>query len=138
HVFECLLRAGRLDAVDMRSVLYRPPGAAEERWRELARRRMQADHRRVTEGAADDLGPLYLSLIEEYDRAGLPWERCLTRLGHAPWLPARGLTGDARAVCALVRDVSRRHGMRIMEADAAELLHEHGARPEGYRGPERP
>jgi hypothetical protein len=138
HVFECLLRAGLLDAIDLRSVLYRPPGAAEERWRELGRCRMQADHRRVTEGAADDLDPLYLSLIEEYDRAGLPWERCLTRLGHARWLSARGLTGDARAACAVVRDVSRRHGMRIMEADAAGLLNEAAARPEEYRGPIRP
>jgi hypothetical protein len=120
HVFECLLRAGRLDAIDMRSVLYRAPGAADERWRELARRRMQADYRRVTEGATDDLCPLYTGLIEEYDRAGLPWERCLTRLGYAKWLEARCRNNEAREVATVVRDVARRHGMTVMEADAEE------------------
>ncbi len=120
HLFECLLRAGRLDAIDLRSVLYRPPGAAEERWRELARRRMQADYRRITEGATDDLGPVYRSLIDEYDRAGLPWERCLTRLGYARWLVSQGREHTARAVNAVTLDVARRHGMRIMEADVSE------------------
>ena len=69
-----------------RSVLYRQPGAGAERWRELARRRMLAEYRRVTEGAPADLGPTYVSLIEDYDRAGLPWERCITRLGYSRWL----------------------------------------------------
>jgi hypothetical protein len=121
HVFECLLRAGRLDALDLRSVLYRAPGSGEERWRELARRRMQADYRRVTEGAADDLGPIYVSLIEEYDRAGLPWERCLTRLGYARWLTARNEEGRAREVNAVTLEVAQRHGMRVMEGDAAGM-----------------
>ena len=44
HVFECLLRAGRLSAIDIKSVLFRPPHAAEHRWAELARRRMRADY----------------------------------------------------------------------------------------------
>jgi hypothetical protein len=138
HVFECLLRAGQLDALDLHSVLYRPPNAAEERWRELARRRMQADYRRVTElPVPADLGLMYTALIEEYDRAGLPWERCLTRLSYGRWLLAQGRTEEARTVNAVTREVSRRHGMRIMEADAGELLGEGGVRTGGYCGPAR-
>jgi hypothetical protein len=55
HVFECLLRLGRLDAVDLRSVLYRPPRSEEHRWSVLARQRMRADYllcwRRTTAAA---------------------------------------------------------------------------------------
>src|SRR5262249_35629451 len=78
HVFECLLRAGALDAVDLRSVLYRPPLTVEHRWSTLARQRMQTDFLRVTQ-SGDDLGPRYVELLEAYDRGGLPYERALTR-----------------------------------------------------------
>src|SRR5262249_36548552 len=73
HVFECLLRLGRLQAVDLRSVLYRPPHAAEHRWSALARQRMRADYLRAA-GAPEtaDVGPEYRELIEAYDRGGLP------------------------------------------------------------------
>lgn len=138
HVFECLLRAGRLDALDMRSVLYRQPGAGAERWRELARRRMQADYRRVTQSAPADLGSTYAELIEEYDRAGLPWERCLTRLSCARWLVAQGRPEEARAVNAVTREVARRHGMRIVEADVAATSGEESAVFADYLGPRRP
>ncbi len=139
HVFECLLRAGRLDALDLRSLLYRPPGAAEERWRELARLRMQADYRRVTETpAAAELGTVYSALIEEYDRAGLPWERCLTRLGYARWLLAQGRESEARVVNAVTLDVARRHRMRIVEADAANLSGMTSDSTDNYCGPGRP
>ena len=43
HVFECLLRAGRLDVFDIKSVLFRPPHAAETRWAGGATA-MQADY----------------------------------------------------------------------------------------------
>ena len=82
HVFECLLRAGRLDALDLRSFLYRPPHADGHRWADLARERMRADYLRVT-GPSDGLGATYETLIEDYDRGGLPYERTLTRLGYA-------------------------------------------------------
>jgi hypothetical protein len=122
HAFECLLRAGRLDALDMRSVLYRQPGTAAERWRELARRRMLADYRRVTESSPADLGATYTELIEEYDRAGLPWERCLTRLGHSRWLRSHNREDEARAVDAVTLEVARRNGMRTMESDAIDVV----------------
>src|SRR5262249_31030522 len=36
HIFECLLRLDRLDALDMSSLLYRPPLAEEHYWSALA------------------------------------------------------------------------------------------------------
>jgi hypothetical protein len=132
HVFECLLRTGQLGALDVRSFLYRPPHAAEQRWSDLARQRMQADYRRVTaDRPPDDLGAVYEALLEAYDRGGLPYERCLTRLGYVRWLLSRGRDAEARAVNAVTREVARRHEMRIVEADA-------GALAAGARGRGRP
>src|SRR5262249_53725639 len=47
HVFECLLRAGKLELIDLKSVLFRPPHVAEHRFAGLARRRMRADFLRL-------------------------------------------------------------------------------------------
>jgi hypothetical protein len=149
HVFECLLRAGRLDAVDMRSFLYRPPHAGGHRWADLARQRMRADYLRQVGEPPPELGDVYAGLIEEYDRGGLPYERALTRLGYSRWLLAQGREDEVRAVNAVTRDVARRYGMRILEADAwevaAALAHEGAAeeaarlrREAGYTGPGRP
>jgi hypothetical protein len=121
HVFECLLRAGALGAVDLQSVLYRPPLTAEHRWSELARQRMRLDYLRVL-APGEDLGDGYRKLLEVYDRGGLPWERALARLGYARWLLARGQVGEAQAVNAITLQVARRHGLRFMEADALELV----------------
>ncbi|HJT76616.1 MAG TPA: hypothetical protein VJ739_05390 [Gemmataceae bacterium] len=125
HVFECLLRTGQLAALDLRSVLYRPPHAAEGRWSDLARRRMQADYRRVTSAEPPaDLGAAYAALLEEYDRGGLPYERALTRLGYARWLLARRQAAEARAANAVTLDLARRHGMRVVATDAWLLVAE--------------
>jgi hypothetical protein len=118
HVFEALLQAGQLNGLDLRSVLYRPAHAGEQRWAELARRRMEADYRRVTGGAAPELGEVYAGLLEEYDRGGLPYERCLTRLGYGRWLRARGRADEAAAVAAVTLDLARRHAMVLVEEDA--------------------
>src|SRR5262249_48637976 len=66
HVFECLLRTGALHLVDLRSMLYRPPGAQEQRWTALARQRLRADYVRLTQPTAD-LESEYRELIAEYD-----------------------------------------------------------------------
>jgi hypothetical protein len=151
HVFECLLRAGQLAALDMRSVLYRPPHSGEHRWSDLARQRMQADYRRVTAALPQpEHGELYQSIMEALDQGGLHYERCLCRLSFVRWLLSVGRKAEARAVNAVTLDVARRHGMRIMVADALGVEMEvspsegaaieskqvrHGA---GYFGPERP
>jgi hypothetical protein len=143
HVFECLLRAGQLAAIDLRSVLFRPPHTAEHRWADLARQRMRADYLRVSASPLpDDLGNVYESLIEAYDRGGLPYERALTRLSFARWLLAHNRRAEAEAVNAVALDLARRHGMRIVVADALTLAGDGEAarlRDEiGYQGPDRP
>ncbi len=143
HVFECLLRAGRLDAVDMRSFLYRPAHAGGHRWADLARVRMRADYLRRGGNAPADLTETYRDLIEEYDRGGLPWERALTRLSQARWLASQGREEEAQGVSAEALQLARRHAMRIVEADALALLGKAEAerrtrRSCGYEGLTRP
>jgi len=141
HVFECLLRLGRLDAIDLRSVLYRPPLTHEHRWSALARRRMRADHLRVTEQSGD-LGAEYREILDAYERGGMPFERVLTRLSYARWLLAAGQGDEARAVSAAALELCRRHGMAVLEVDALEVMGEGRASTVrercGYRGPGRP
>lgn len=134
HVFECLLRAGQLSAIDMNSFLYRPPHAAEPRWSDLARQRMRADYLRGTSASeAVELGPVYDTLLDAYDRGGLPYERALARLGYVRWLIDRDRLPEAQAANAITLDLARRYRMCIMEADAGELEAEIGQR----RGDER-
>jgi hypothetical protein len=122
HVFECLLRAGQRGAVDLRSVLFRPPHMAEHRWSDLARRRMRADYLRCGDpGTTEDLGGEYRALVDAYDQGGLPFERSLVRLSYGCWLLAQELAVAAEAVNAVTFELSRRLGMRIMEVDAWEL-----------------
>jgi hypothetical protein len=153
HVFECLLRTGELRALDLGSVLFRPPHAAEHRWGDLARRRLRADYlRRTTSPPPADLGVEYEELLEAYDRGGLPWERALLRLSYARWLLERDRATAAQGVNALTLELARRHGMRLLEADAWEVAAEIDGRQgdrarweaariraeTGYRGPGRP
>jgi hypothetical protein len=157
HVFECLLRCSRLEAVDLRSLLYRPPLAAEQHWADLARRRMRADYLRLSPSPPANPGEVYEELLEAYDRGGLPYERALTRLGYVRWLVAHGRIGQASEVLAVLLELARRFGLRIMAADAwglaAEVarscgegsrfqgaaVEEHRLRREaGYHGPGRP
>jgi hypothetical protein len=121
HVFECLLRAGELTSIDLRSVLYRPPYSSEHRWSNLARQRMRADYLRLTASSPPELGEEYESLLEAYDRGGLPYERALARLGYARWLLARKQFAAAQTVNAVTLALSRRYTMPILEADAREV-----------------
>jgi len=140
HVFECLLRSNQLTAIDLRSVVFRPPDSTEHRWADLARQRIRLDFLRMT--TRDDLDSEYRALLEAYDRGGLPYERALTRLSHACWLRQRGEDEAARAVAAAARSLATQYDMRIVEADACALLDdsaEASLREEtGYRGPARP
>jgi hypothetical protein len=123
HVFECLLRLGRLDTIDLRSVLYRPPLTDEHRWSALARRRMRADHLRVS-GQASDLGREFREILDAYERGGMPFERVLTRLSYARWLQVAGHVDEARAVNGVCLELCRRHGMTLLESDALHLQDE--------------
>jgi hypothetical protein len=156
HVFECLLRLGRLDLLDLQSVLWQPPQREEHCWAQLARRRMRADYIRLIgddKEALSDLAREYAQLVEAYDRGGLPLERGLVRLSWAHWLLAQGDVESSRAIAHEVAALSQRYQMRVLEADAIHLLAGTGKsagnpilrmacdrlRQEiGYAGPERP
>jgi tetratricopeptide (TPR) repeat protein len=144
HVFECLLRLGKLEAIDLRSLLYRPPLAQEHRWSQLARDRMRLDYLRVrvgnrstlragsvsegiaSVGEAVDLGKEYRALLEAYDRAGLPFERVLTRLSYARLLLVQKQNEQARAVNAEALRLCRRFEMAPFELDCLALQAEAG------------
>ena len=115
HVFEALYRLDRLDLIDLRS-LRSSVATDESRWSLLARRRIEADFAaRVDPTAA--LTSEYRALIEEYDRAGLAFERTLTRIRFA-----RHLSNSSEAVANLraARDIARQYRMPLLEAEAAE------------------
>ncbi len=123
HVFECLLRAGQIQTLDLSSFLYRPPHTAEHRWADLARQRMRADYLRLTANPPPpNWGDLYENLIEAYDRGGLPYERAVTRLSYARWLIAQEQFSDADAVIHSMLEVAQRHRMRVLETDAWHLV----------------
>jgi hypothetical protein len=124
HLFECLLRADQLWLVDVRSMLYRPPHAAEHRWAELARQRMRADYLRRTAAPPADLGTTYEVLADAYDRGGLPYERALVRLSLGRWLLAGGQYTEALRVNVVTRELAQRHAMRIVAVDALILAAE--------------
>ena len=123
HVFECLLRAGQLTALDVGSILFRPPHAGEHRWADLARRRMRADYvRLVGHTAPFNLGREYGDLLDAYDRGGLPFERALTRLSYAAWLLHGSQSEQAESVSRVALNLARQHNMRVLEADSLMLL----------------
>jgi hypothetical protein len=157
HVFECYVRTGQLGSIDLRSVLYQPPHIHEHRWSELARQRMRADYLRLQSPAAFEVQAIYESLIEAYDRGGLPYERALTRLGYGRWLLARGDAARTHALNTVALELAERFDMPIVAADAwtlaADLAQQRRATSEatrateqatkwrhmaGYRGPARP
>jgi hypothetical protein len=133
HVFECLLRLGKLDTLDLGSLLYRAPLTEEHRWSQRARQRMRLDYLRVrgpllpspsgsgagVEGV--DLGKEYRDLLEAYDRGGLPFERVLTRLSYGRWLSMQNENEQARAVNAVALELCRRFGMKVLEVDCLAL-----------------
>jgi hypothetical protein len=122
HVFECLLRAGQLSALDVRSILFRPPHGGEHRWADLARRRMRADYLQFAGNLENvDLASEYRELLEAYDRGGLPFERTLTRHRFASWLLAQGELDQAESVNRVALDLARQYAMRILEADSLIL-----------------
>jgi tetratricopeptide (TPR) repeat protein len=116
HVFESLRRLGRLDAIDLGSLLYRPPFNEEHRFSALARERMRLDWICAREESGD-LGSAYRSLVDAYDRGGMPFERVLARQGHARWLRSTGNTAEAKAVADAALKLCHRFGIRILAAE---------------------
>jgi hypothetical protein len=129
HVYEALLRTGELHRLDLGSMLYRPPNQQEHRWSELARQRMRADYLRLTAPPGSELLGEYRQLTEEYDRAGLVYERALCRLGFARLLQRLGYASEATSVLATVEEIAARHGMAPTLADVTAIRAGVGGRP---------
>ncbi len=131
HVFECLLRLGKLDAVDLGSVLYRPPLADEHRFlrSQSQRERMRLDYLRVR-GEGGDLGKAYRDLLEAYDRGGLPFERVLTRLSYGRLLLANQECAQANAIALGALELCRRFQMKLLDADCVALQADAGFAPQ--------
>jgi hypothetical protein len=109
-----------LSAIDLRSLLYQPPYAAEHRWSELARERMRLDYLRLQNPEEGTLPAAYPALLESYDRSGLPYERVLCRLSYARWLMSRDERGRLHAVLNFALDLAERHQMQMLAADVLE------------------
>ncbi|MCS7046035.1 MAG: hypothetical protein NZO58_06740, partial [Gemmataceae bacterium] len=123
HVFECLWLLGRLDLLDVRSLLWQAPHTEDHRFARLARRRLRADWLSWVgpHTAADrrlDLDVEYRDLIEQYDLAGLPWERARCRVGFSRWLRTQGRHEEAAVLARAAADLCRRHGMAAVEPPA--------------------
>ena len=98
------------------------PSADESLWTTLARRRIRADYFRWTKKDADfDLGREYQQLVDAYDRAGLPVERVLVRLGQGRYLLSQDRHDETKSAANAALDIARRHRMPLLEADAAAL-----------------
>jgi hypothetical protein len=82
---------------------------------------MRADYLRRRHDNPDEAGAEYRELLDAYDRAGLPLERVLTRLGCAAWLLARGQLDEAESVLAVAQEVIRQSGLLGLAADGWAL-----------------
>jgi tetratricopeptide (TPR) repeat protein len=123
HYFEAILRLGRLDLFDPLSLDAALRNTDDSQWTTLARRRMRADYFRLTGNAAEiELAREYQELVEAYDRAGLPVERVLVRLGQGRYLWSRNRREEAASAAGAALDIARRQRMPLMEADAAAVL----------------
>lgn len=124
HHFEALIRLERLDLFNPRSFDASLRTAADDSlWTRLARRRIHADFLRLTNTGGDlDLAQEYEQLSDAYDRAGLPVERVLARLGQGRLLLSRGKGDEAKSVAHAAIDIARRYQMPLLEADATALI----------------
>jgi hypothetical protein len=122
HVFECLLRLQRLDLFDPRSLERTGLPGSDHRWSRLVIARMLADWRRIVKPEqCGELLDRFEELTEEFDRAGMPWERASTRLSQCRVLFVHGRLDEAQHTNQISLAVARRHSMRVIEADALEL-----------------
>jgi hypothetical protein len=142
HLFEALLRLDRIDVLDYRNL----PAGDDSEWTRLARRRLELDRRRRS--SDEDLTRPFLELVEAYDRAGLPYERGLTRLSLARHAQSLGRAESAKSAAEAALEIGRTYGMPIVAADAMLMLAEYQParaaeaaqmrRDCGYAGPARP
>ncbi len=87
----------------------------------------------MTVAPSPELETEYRELIEAYDRAGLPFERCLTRLGEARRRLACGDAAGARATAAAALELAQQYEMPLLAADAEKVIRDAGVFPSRAR-----
>jgi hypothetical protein len=157
HVFEALLRSGALARTDLSAILQQSLERAEHGWSRLAWQRMQIDFSRKTRSETVEIERPLRRILLAYDAAGLPWDRCLTRLSLASWLAEKEQFDEALEVINAIVNLANQYGFAILLRDAlllkAEVVNSQGrsaigleARNEaqritdavGCQGPRRP
>ncbi len=121
HVFEAWLRAGALARFDLSGVLRQYLERAEHDWSRLAWQRMQIDYSRKTRKEQVEIEKPLRRILAAYDAAGLPWERCLTRLSLARWLADQRRFEEANEVCNGIENLANQFGFVILLRDAHAL-----------------
>ncbi|MFO0866900.1 MAG: hypothetical protein U0744_20050, partial [Gemmataceae bacterium] len=121
HIFEALLRLGRLDAIDLRSLLYQRPLEGENQWTTLARRRMAADWKRIQQPDTPKLDTEFRLLLEAYDQAGLPFERTLVRLSYGKLLERLGRGAEAQSILESAAELAMRYDMKPLQNGVAGM-----------------
>ena len=135
HVFEALLRSGALARTDLSSILQQSLERAEPGWSRLAWQRMQIDFSRRTRSTTAEIERPLRQILVTYDEAGLPWERCLTRLGLASWLAEDERFDEAFEATNAIQNLANQYGFVILLRDAllleAELMYSQGRSASG-------
>ncbi|MFM7149813.1 MAG: hypothetical protein ACKO23_08220, partial [Gemmataceae bacterium] len=115
HVFECLLRLGRLDLVDLASLKVNQRN--DHPWNELARRRILADYHRCQQGASSDLVDDFRDIQQKYDQAGLPVERLIVRLSLSSLLINLKRLEEADNCLTQANEIQKRYQMKSWAPD---------------------
>jgi hypothetical protein len=121
HVFEAQLRCGTLGRSDLTSILQLGLERAEHEWSRLAWQRMTIDYSRRTQAKVDELEPRLRALINAYDTAGLPWERCLARLSLARLLGSQERHEEALEIVNAIETLARQSRFPVLLRDALTL-----------------
>ncbi|HEV8061671.1 MAG TPA: ATP-binding protein [Gemmataceae bacterium] len=121
HVFEAWLRAGALARLDLSGIFQQNLERAEHDWSRLAWQRMQIDYSRKSRKEQVEIEEALRRILEAYDAAGLPWERCLTRLSLARWLADQGRLKESNEVTNAIENLANQHGFVILLRDALSL-----------------
>jgi hypothetical protein len=121
HLFETQLRCGVLGRTDLSGVFKLGLERAEHDWSRLAWQRMKIDYSRKTRTASIEIEAPLRQVLHAYDTAGLPWERCLTRLSLARWLTADNRLAESLEITAEAENLARQFGFAVLLRDALSL-----------------
>jgi hypothetical protein len=124
HVFEVHLRCGGLGKLDLTATLDLGLQRAEHDWSRLAWQRMKIDYSRVCRVAPPSPEAPLREIVQAYDAAGLPWERCLARLSLARELAGSGRGAEGLELADAAASLARQSGFPVLLRDALAIQEE--------------